>query len=508
MAFNTTILNAIGSLLPDLTLMRKIPLAVVVTALIIAASVCLPHIKYKLQISRFPLFLEHLSSKERRAKFLAGAKALYKEGHDKFKASPYRMQTLDEDQIVLPLSMLSELRKAPEEVLSFYDMFSKGLEETYTYVDIAFLPQVVDTIKRDLTPKLSKITSSISNEVDATLDAYLPSHNEWTEINTSQTALDIIAKISAHLFIGSGVANEAGYLDCTKNFTVHLGEATKAIKGTRVWLRPLLAPRLPEVKRLLETRRSLRTYVQHVIDEREAKREDPNWVPPEDMMQWLLNRADRHEDSTLEDCTAAQVLLILGTINASMLTLIAILHTLAVTPEYLEPLREEIRNTLNSDGSIPISAMKEFGKLDSYFKEVGMHFPVIIEPYFRRVRKGLTLSNGQYLPPGVAIVIANPLITDRQYENFDGFRHYKLRETSAQKDKPQHRWLIANESEFRWGYDNHVCPGRFYAHNLLKIILARLIEKYDIKMPGDVTGLEARYACNGAVWQYCLGTEG
>jgi hypothetical protein len=67
-----------------------------------------------------------------------------------------------------------------------------------------------------------------------------------------------------------------------------------------------------------------------------------------------------------------------------MQTLIAILHTLAVTPEYVEPLREEIRNTLNSDGSIPVSAMKEFGKMDSYFKEVGMHFPVIIGMCFPR----------------------------------------------------------------------------------------------------------------------------
>ena len=97
-------------------------------------------------------------------------------------------------------------------------------------------------------------------------------------------------------------------------------------------------------------------------------------------MQWLLNRTDRQK-GTLEDCTAAQVLLILGTINASMQTLIAMLHTLAVTPEYVKPLREEIRNTVNSDGSIPVSAMKEFGKMDSYFKEVGMHFPVISVRY-------------------------------------------------------------------------------------------------------------------------------
>jgi len=225
--------------------------------------------------------------------------------------------------------------------------------------------------------KAANITSKICDEVDAALDTYLPSHDKWSEINVSETALNIIAKVSAHLFIGGDVANDPGYLECTKNFTVHLGEATKAIKVTRVWLRPFLAPRLPEVKRLLETRKKLRVYVKRVMEEREAKIKDPDWVPPDDMMQWLLNRADRQKD-TLEDCTAAQVLLILGTINASMQTLIAILHTLAVTPEYVEPLREEIRNTLNSDGSIPVSAMKEFGKMDSYFKEVGMHFPVII----------------------------------------------------------------------------------------------------------------------------------
>ncbi|KAL1799671.1 hypothetical protein ACET3X_000013 [Alternaria dauci] len=490
--------RAIELMLRSLALLRQIPISVVLAALILAAYIYVPRLRFKSQMAKFPLYLAHLSSAERRAKFLAGAKALYKDGDQKFRGLAYRMQTLDgkrNEQIVLPLSALPELRKAPEEELSFYDMFSKGLEETYTYVDIRFLPEVVDTIKRDLTPKLTNITSKICDEVDAALNTHLPSHDQWTEINVSQTALDIIAKVSAHLFIGGDVASDPGYLDCTKNFTVHLGEATRAIKVTRAWLRPLLAPRLPEVKRLLATRKKLRSYVKRVMEEREeAKAKDKNWVPPEDMMQWLLDRSDARND-TLEDCTAAQVLLILGTINASMQTLIAMLHTLAVTPEYVEPLREEVRNTVNADGSIPVSAMKEFGKIDSYFKEVGMHFPVIIEPYFRRVRKGYTLSNGQYLPPGAAIVIANPLITtNSQYNSFDGFRHYKLRETSAQKDKPNHRWLIANETEFRWGYDNHVCPGRFYAHNLLKIIFARLVERYDIKMLGGETGLENRYA--------------
>ncbi|RYO31803.1 hypothetical protein AA0113_g11805 [Alternaria arborescens] len=113
------------------------------------------------------------------------------------------------------------------------------------------------------------------------------------------------------------------------------------------------------------------------MEDRKAKIKDSDWVPPDDMMQWLLNRIDRQKDK-LEYCTAAQVLRILGIINASMQKLIAILHTLTVTSKYVEPLREEVRNTLNSYGFIPVSVMKEFGKMDSHFKEMGMHFPIII----------------------------------------------------------------------------------------------------------------------------------
>ena len=43
------------------------------------------------------------------------------------------------------------------------------------------------------------------------------------------------------------------------------------------------------------------------------------------------------------------------------------------------------------------------------------------------------------------------------------------------------------------GFSACLSIGRFYAHNLLKIIFARIVENYDIKMPGNVEGIEARY---------------
>lgn len=38
-----------------------------------------------------------------------------------------------------------------------------------------------------------------------------------------------------------------------------------------------------------------------------------------------------------------------------------------------------------------------------------------------------------------------------------------------------------------FGYGRHACPGRFFATNEIKMVLARLILEYDIKMPDGQT---------------------
>jgi hypothetical protein len=74
---------AIGFMRRNLAMLRQTPMSVVLAALILLASIYVPRFKFKSQMARFPLILEHLSSEQRRAKFLAGAKALYKDGSQK-----------------------------------------------------------------------------------------------------------------------------------------------------------------------------------------------------------------------------------------------------------------------------------------------------------------------------------------------------------------------------------------------------------------------------------------
>jgi cytochrome P450 len=69
--------------------------------------------------------------------------------------------------------------------------------------------------------------------------------------------------------------------------------------------------------------------------------------------------------------------------------------------------------------------------------------------------------------------------------NFDGFRSQKLRASGKAADIARNQFVTTNETNLGFGYGKHACPGRFFAANEIKMILARLVLEYDIKMPGE-----------------------
>lgn len=68
------------------------------------------------------------------------------------------------------------------------------------------------------------------------------------------------------------------------------------------------------------------------------------------------------------------------------------------------------------------------------------------------------------------------------YDNptkFDGFRFEKLRQNPEQSGKAQ--YAASNHSSMSFGYGRHACPGRFFAANEIKAIMAYLLQNYDMK---------------------------
>jgi cytochrome P450 len=194
----------------------------------------------------------------------------------------------------------------------------------------------------------------------------------------NKTLMDIIAKVSGRIFVGPDLCQDPEYLECGSQYTLVLFESVRAIKSVRPWLRPFLVSRLPEMKKLRDMEKRAARYLEPIVRERlEAQKNDPNWQKPDDMMQWFLDRGVESGVVRVEYLAKLQLALIFAAIHTTTTTATNILYTLAVTPEYFEPLREEIRNAMHdNDGKLTTRALQQMVKLDSYMKEVFRLYPL------------------------------------------------------------------------------------------------------------------------------------
>jgi cytochrome P450 len=197
---------------------------------------------------------------------------------------------------------------------------------------------------------------------------------------------------------------------------------------------------------------------------------------------------------------------------------LASLFSLAVMPDIVPELQDDIRQALaESDGDFSSSALQNMKKLDSFLKETMRYYPLTAgEQQFpqrgsdntdkgpasfqRKVLKPFQLSTGEYIPRGVIIEVPAASISsdDGVFEDadkFDSLRFYKLRQlkkeqtsgVKAAETVANSQFVSVSESSLTFGYGRHACPGRFFAANEIKMILANLLLHYEIRNPDGVT---------------------
>lgn len=465
-----------------------------VAALIFAACALLPKLNYRSQLSKLPVFGAEASGEKQRQAYLQHAKKIYLEGYTKFKDSVYRIASSDgEDNIVVPTSLLPELRKLPDDVLSFSGAVERIMEAKYTNI-MTDSHLLVQSVRSDLTPALGRVNSMVRQEVNTAVEKFMPPCDEWTEVYIYKTLVDVIAQVSGRVFVGPELCEDPFYIDCATNYTVDMIESVQAIKKMRPWLRPFLARRTPAMRRLHQKEKDLVEYLRPVIKQRQEAAKDPNWEKPDDMTQWILDRS-AGDKLPVAEYARIQLSLIFAAIHTTSTTALNIFYTLAVTPEYTEPLREEIRSVLaEHGGEITTKALQQMEKLDSYMKEVIRFYPIGMTSFTRKVNKGITLSNGQHIPAGVVLevpshaVYSDPALWPNS-DSFDGLRHYNLRRSGSggATDHARNQFVTTNEQNLMFGYGRHACPGRFFATNEIKMIVAKMVLDYDIGMPGGRT---------------------
>ena len=120
----------------------------------------------------------------------------------------------------------------------------------------------------------------------------------------------------------------------------------------------------------------------------------------------------------------------------------------------------------------------------------------------RDICQDVTLSDGTFLPKGTFIVANGYQIThdpevlqsDSDPNSFDGLRYYNMREKLMKNGfenkevAGKHQFVSISNSSLMFGYGKHACPGRFFAGNEIKLLLAKLLMHFDLKTPPGENG--------------------
>jgi cytochrome P450 len=105
----------------------------------------------------------------------------------------------------------------------------------------------------------------------------------------------------------------------------------------------------------------------------------------------------------------------------------------------------------------------------------------------RVAHEKVILSDGTVIPKGAHLCVPNvrtydPAFYDNPHE-FNGRRFYDLRKEPGNDSK--HQFVTTDDSYIPFGHGKSACPGRFFASNEIKIVLAHLLLQYDFKFPDD-----------------------
>ncbi|KAI1633021.1 cytochrome P450 [Biscogniauxia mediterranea] len=319
----------------------------------------------------------------------------------------------------------------------------------------------------------------------------MPPASDWTEVDIHHVLLRVVAMVSGRVFIGPELCRNEQYLESSINYTMDVMSAQRAVQQMKPWLRPFFASRLPQVKRLDQRIKEAQAFLSPVVEKRMKEASDPSCEKPDDMLTWLLERRPDFPDEKSQNLAKVQLGVSFAAIHTTTLTATNAFYDIAALPDFAPELRAETQAALAENGGVFTSnALQSMKKMDSFLKEVLRLHPATMASFQRKVLQPFTLSNGQLIPVGVTIEVPAVAVNSDSdiFEDalkFDPLRFYRLRQSAKEAGSVEgaalNQFVSVSQNSLTFGYGRHACPGRFFAANEIKMILANALQKYEFK---------------------------
>jgi cytochrome P450 len=303
------------------------------------------------------------------------------------------------------------------------------------------------------------------------------------------------------------------YLGSASSYTQSVVPAAAILRQIPEGLRPIIAKivTLPNIYFIRKTARFLDPEIKSRLADIDRRSNDvekkASETEPNDFLQWLIKYArERLPPSELSPHIIAGRMLALNfaAIHTSTFSITNIIFDLVSSDpslDYIGQLREEAATVLAEDGGIWTKrGLSKMRKIDSAIRESLRVRSFLSAGLVRKVvaPNGITTPDGVHCPRGSSVGIAaigvhNDNAIYPEAAQFQPFRYLDAREaitantetgkfgTEEIIKKANYATVSTSVDYLPFGHGRHACPGRFFATNELKLLLAYMVLNYDIE---------------------------
>ncbi|KAI0292779.1 cytochrome P450 [Russula brevipes] len=415
---------------------------------------------------------------------------MLKEGYEKTRPGLFKIANLRRWMVLAAgPELIEDVRRAPDHVLSMIEPMTEFIQPEYT-LDLLDLKDEyhTDVIRSKLTRNIAVTFKEIRDELVNALDDCIPTHEDkWVKVPILETVQRVVCCTTNRVFVGVPLCRNRDYQ------TLNLTYATNVIKyATIISMFPKPFKQCVycfalAIEPSISNRQEIE-FIRPMVEERFAKMEElgDDWDDkPNDMLMWLMEEAKGVERS-LEGLARRLLLVNFAAIHSTSLTFTQALYRLLGNPQYIEPLRQEVEAVIAEEGWTK-AGMDKMHKVDSFLKESQRLDGLGSLAMSRLALRPFTFSNGMTIPAGTLVAIpASAAHTDeRTFPNpdeFDGFRFSKLCESDGGTATGRYQAVSTSSEQLSFGLGRRTCPGRFFAVNEVKALLAHIVVTYDFKL--------------------------
>ncbi|KAK7442710.1 hypothetical protein VKT23_015956 [Stygiomarasmius scandens] len=440
-----------------------------------------------------------LSSYFGRFQFVKHAKDMLQEGYERYHGGLFKIRTLDQwIVIVTGDNMINDIRKASDDKMSFDFATRESFQQDHTMGKTVYLhPYHANIVRTTLTKNISTRFSDVQDEIATAFSDEIPPSADWKPYPTMNIVMRIISRTTNRLFVGLPVCRDPDYVNLNIEHTIHVFKSAFLINlfpsALHSIVGPLFSPLPSSLKRA-------RKHLGHLCQERidKDRQYGRDWDGrPNDLISWLLDEAPKEELRSVDEILIRILHTNLGAIHTTSMAFTNILYHLCVqSPEVINILREEIESVIEEYGWTK-DAMSRLRRTDSFIKEVARMVGTNGTVVERMAMKDFTFSNGTTLPAGSRVAVPGFVLQrdETRYKDADKFKPFRFFEMEPSGNEEtgsvKHQMTTPNSDYFFFGTGKHACPGRFFAANELKTLVAHTLLNYDIKLENNATTVPA-----------------